>query len=171
LGAEFLRDHLLGSDSGGEELPVGNRLELVDLAAGEAEGLERCGRNRLLRLDTRGGVGLAVAVAAAALRHDLVEEPLGRRRVHHPNDLPAAARLAEDRDVAGIPAEGLDIVVHPLQGGHQVGGPGVAGVRVLGAVGREVERADDVQPVVHADSHDVAELGECLAVIGVRFDR
>ena len=67
---------------------------------------------------------------------DLVEEALRGRHVHQADDLAAAAGLPEDHDVAGIAAEALDVVVHPLQRRHEVGGAGVAGVRVLRAIGR-----------------------------------
>ena len=100
-----------------------------------------------------------------------MEEALGGRDVHQADDLAAAAGLAEDGDVAGIAAEGFDVVVNPLQRGHQVGHAGVAGVRVFGAVGRKIERAENVQPVIQADDHDVAELAQVLAVVGIGFHR
>ena len=117
------------------------------------------------------GVGIAVGQAAAAFGDDLVEEALGGRHMHHADDFAAAAGLAEDGDVAGIAAEAFDVVVNPLERGHQVGRAGIAGVRVFGAVGREIEGAQDVQPVIHADDHDVAELAEVLAFIGIGFHR
>ena len=150
---------------------VRHRLQLVDLIAGEIQVLERVGGDRLLRLDARRDIGRAVGVVAAALRRDLVEQPLGRRHVHHADDFAAAARLPEDHHVVGIAAEGLDVVLHPLQRHHQIGRAGVARVRVLRTVGREIQRAEDVQPVVHADHHDVAELAERAAVVGVRLHR
>ena len=157
--------------AGGDQGRVGHRLQLVDLVAREVQVLERVGGDRLLRLDARGGIGRAVGVVAAALRRDLVEEALRRRHVHHADDFAAAAGLPEDHHVAGVAAEALDVVVHPLQRHDQIGRAGVAGVRVLRTIGRQIERAEDVQPVVHADDHDVAELAERAAVVGVRLHR
>ena len=54
---------------------------------------------------------------------------------------------------------------------HQIRRAGIARIRVLRTVGRQVERAENVQPVIHADDHDVAELAEAAAVVGVRLHR
>ncbi len=91
--------------------------------------------------------------------------------MHHAGGLASAAGLAEERHIAGVAAEFCDVVLHPLQRGDQIDGAGVARLRVLRAIGREIERADDIEAVVDADDYDVAELAEILAVIGVGFHR
>ena len=96
---DFRRRGSQGGDAGGNERRVRHRLQLVDLIAGEIQVLERVGRDRLLRLDARGDVGRAIGIVAAALRRDLVEQPLGGRHVHHADDLAAATGLAEDHHV------------------------------------------------------------------------
>ncbi len=128
-------------------------------------------RDRLLRLDARGGIGGAVGVVAAALRRHFVKEALRIRRVQHANHFPAAAGLPEDHDVAGIPAEHLDVVAHPLERHDQIDGAGVAGLRVLRTVGGQVERPENIQPVIDADDHHVAKLAEAAAVVRVRLHR
>src|SRR5204862_2035727 len=66
---------------------------------------------------------------------------------------PAAARLAEDRDVARIAAEGVDVVPHPLERHHDVLHPHVARLAVLLAASPgEVEKAERVEAM--RDRHD-----------------
>ena len=168
---DFLRRGSQRGHAGGNERRVRHRLQLVDLVAAEIQVLERVRRDRLLRLDARGDVGRAIGVVAAALRRDLVEQPLGGRHVHHADDFAAATGLAEDHHVRGIAAEGFDVLLHPLQRRHQIGRARVAGVRILRTVGGEIQRAEDVQPVIHADHDDVAELAERAPVVRVRLHR
>ena len=100
-----------------------------------------------------------------------MEQTLGRRHVHQADHFAAAAGLAEDGDVAGIAAEGFDVVVNPLEGGHQVGHAGVAGVGILRAVGRQIQRANDVQAVIETHGHYVAKFAQRLAVVRIGFHR
>jgi hypothetical protein len=67
----------------------------------------------------------------AAHGGDLVHQALGDRHGHQRDHLAAAARLAERRDVAGIAAEGRDVVAHPLQGQDQIQ---VADIAAVGEV-------------------------------------
>ncbi len=93
----------------------------------------------------------------AALDHGAVEQAARRRHRQQDADLPAAARLAEDRDIAGIAAERLDIVAHPFERGDEVEHPGIAGMRVaLAADIGEVQKAEDVEAMVDADHDDIA---------------
>ena len=154
---------------GRDQRCVRHRLQLVDLIAREIQVLERMRRDRLLRLDALGWIRRAVRVVTAALRRDFVEEAFRGLHVHHTDDFAAAARLPEDHDVAGIAAEVLDVVVNPLQRHEQICRAGVARLRVLLPIRRQIERTQDVQPVIDADDHDVAELAEAAAVVGVRL--
>jgi hypothetical protein len=74
--------------------------------------------------------------------------------------------LPEDRHALRIPAKGSDIVPHPFEGGDEVEHPDIGGTRVAFAMGRQVEEAEQVQPVVERDDHNVAATGKIAAVEG-----
>src|SRR6185437_13563741 len=115
---------------------VGDRAEIVaveQLPPGRADRT-RGRRHRPLQLPARDFLQ-AVAIAAelledrvgegraalaggdadrrAALHDGAVKEALRRRHRQENADLTAAARLAEDRDVAGVAAEPRDVVADP----------------------------------------------------------
>ena len=56
----------------------------------------------------------------AALADRLLEQALRQRRCHQRADRERSRRLAEDRDVVGIAAEGRDVLLHPLQRGDLI---------------------------------------------------
>ena len=100
-----------------------------------------------------------------------MEEPFGCRHGGEQADFRGAARLSHDRHVRGIAAEVRDVVVHPLQGGHDVEHPDVARTAVfLAAHGCEVGESERVEPVVHRAEDDVAVAGDVLAVVAVLLD-
>jgi hypothetical protein len=59
-------------------------------------------------------------VGAAGLEDRAVEEPVGAREAKEGGAAHGAGRLAEDRDLAGVAPEGLDLVAHPGERGHLV---------------------------------------------------
>ena len=163
--AEFLLCLLQRGVCGLEQVAIGQRLDRGHLRSTEAEVLERQFGDAPRLVDRE------VAGAAAALGDAAVEQALGRRHVHHVHDLARAARLAEDRHVAWIAAEGLDVGLHPPEGRLDVGHARVAVGHDVRAVRREVQRPEHVEPVVERHDDDVAEPAEVLAVVGHALDR
>jgi hypothetical protein len=104
----------------------------------------------------RGALTLGEADAGAALHDRLVKQAFCLRHGEQGADLSAAARLTEDRDIAGIAADARRVVAHPLQRQHQVEHADVAGLReALAANCRQIEMAEDVEAMVDRDDHDV----------------
>jgi hypothetical protein len=94
-----------------------------------------------------------------------MKQALRRRHDQQRADLPAAARLAEDRDVGGIAAKRGDVVAHPFERGDHVERAGIARPgETLAADVVEMQVATDVEPVVDADHHDIAAPREVGAV-------
>src|SRR5581483_341845 len=75
-------------------------------------------------------------------------------------------RLAEYRHVAGVAAEGSDVVAHPLQGKDGVEHAGVAAAAELrpADIG-EVQVAEGVEAVVDRDYDDVVAPGQVGAAV------
>ena len=95
-----------------------------------------------------------------------MEQPRGRGHGEQRADLVAAARLAEDHDVAGITAEAGDVVAHPPEGGDEVEHPGVAADRErLAAELGQIQVAEGVEPMVDGDDDAVVLAGEVRAVV------
>ena len=136
------------------------RAQVVDAAGVEAERRQQRARVAWWRSSVR----LAV-ICWPLMRDDAMEQAARRRHRHQRGALRAAARLAEDRDVAGVAAELGDVVAHPLR----ARGPGraadVARVRQLRpAELGEIEVAERVQAMVDGDDHDVAAAAQARAV-------
>lgn len=93
-----------------------------------------------------------------------MEQPGCGRHRHQAADLPAATRLAEDSDVAGITAEGRDVVADPLQCLDEVEQSDIARVCIVGRELRELEVAEQIEAVIQGDNHDVALVGQPRAV-------
>ncbi len=90
-----------------------------------------------------------------------MEQPARRRHGQQRADFAPAAGLAEDRHVAGIAAEPVDVVAHPLQRRDHVERAGVPRLCELGTADRrEVEEAEDVEPLIHGNDHDVVAFGQ-----------
>lgn len=91
-------------------------------------GRGECRTGSLTVLFGRHGLG-----AGEAPRDDLVEQPGSGWRNEVEAATAAAGGLAEDRHVAGIPAERLGVALHPPQGGLLVDDSNLAGLdsRVL----------------------------------------
>ena len=152
-------DRLLRGFHRRQKLRHRQRLQLAKVVAGEAEHLQH----------GIGQLGCAVALAQpdrrAALHDGAMEQPARRRHRQQRADLAAAAELAEDRDVARIAAEAVDVVAHPFQCGDHVQRAGIAGRgEIRAADRRQVEEAEDVQPLVHGDDDHVATLGQPRAL-------
>src|SRR5262249_17810847 len=86
--------------------------------------------------------------------------------------LAAAARLAEDRDVAGIAAEAFHVVPYPLQRRDHVERAGIARLSESFAtqIG-EIEMPQDVEALVDGHDHHVVLRGEVGAVDPGRVGR
>ena len=118
-----------------------------------------------LARDARSLLGLDELDRRAALDDRAVKEPLRRRHREQSRHLTAAARLAEDRDVACVAAELRDVGADPLERVHDVEHADVAGLREVAAAElREMGEAEHVQAVVDGDDHDVAAAREVGAV-------
>ena len=153
------------------------RIQLVGGAVAESVDLVRAGDAEGVRERSAAGLGGVMVEEAAAqvhhlsavgrtLRDGLVEEAAGERRGHHVQHGFATGRLAEDRDVARVATEGLDVRLHPFEGGDLVEGAVVAGdaqVRLDGEF-RVGEVAHEPEPVVDQD-RDHAFLGQCRGCI------
>jgi hypothetical protein len=59
-------------------------------------------------------------MSRTALGDGALEQPHGTGDGQQDGDTHRAGGLPEDRDVAGIPAEGGDILPYPLQGGDLI---------------------------------------------------
>ena len=95
-----------------------------------------------------------------------MEQPRGRGHGEQHADLVAAARLAEDHDVAGITAEAGDVVAHPPESSDEVEHPGVPAQRErLAAELGQVQVAEGVEPMVDGDDDAVVLAGEVRAVV------
>ncbi len=126
----------------------------VGIGVGDAESLEVLGGDR------RCEVGGAEPVGGAALGDRLVEQDVRGGHGEQCRHGDAAGGLAEDRDVARVAAEALDVVVDPLQRGDlvqlaDVGGrtPGIA------AVPAEIEVPERSDAVVDRHHDDVTPFG------------
>ena len=136
-------DHFLGRADGRDQALERQRLQLIDLQPREPKLYQH-------RVGKLGGA-LALSQPNGRPAHDdgAVEQAARGRHGEQGAHLPASARLAEDRHVAGIAAEARDVLAHPLQRGDHVEGAGVAGVgkafaREIG----EMQMAEDVEPLV-----------------------
>jgi hypothetical protein len=74
--------------------------------------------------------------------------------------------LPHDHHIVRIATERRDIVPDPLQRQHEV----LHADRRRRGIGRphqvaQIEIAEDVEPMIDADRHDVAETGEAVALI------
>ena len=120
----------------------------------------------------RRALALGEAHAGAALDDRLVEQPLGARHPKQRADLSAAARLAEDGDIARIAAQAAGMLVHPLQRRHEIENARVSRRgEALVAGAREIEVAEDIEPVVDRDDDDIIAPREAAAVIPGRVGR
>ncbi len=119
--------------------------------------------------ETRRALALGKAYAGAALHDRLVEEALGARHCQQGADLSAAAGLTENRDVARVAAEARGVFAHPFQRQHQIKKADIAGPgKSLVADSRKIEVAEDVEPVVDGDDHDIVAPSEIGAVVARR---
>ena len=125
---------------------------------------------RLAQLLAVSGAVCHQAAQDAAHVDPLGEQAVRRRGLEQSGDFGAAAGLSEDGHVLRVSAEASDVVMNPLQGGHQVVGACVAGVGVLLPERGQVAVAQDVEPVVHGDHHHLAQLAHVLALIGNLLD-
>ena len=145
-----------------DELLLGDGDE-VRHVLGAADFHQRLGEAHLVVLLLGVGQG-----QAAALGDALLEEALGL--LHHAEEGGGAAAggLTEDGHVVGVAAEGLDVLLDPLQGLDMVQQTQAGGVLVVLASfdPREVDEAHEADAVVGGDHDDVLVLlHEELAVI------
>ena len=145
-----------------DELLLGNGDE-VRHVLGAADFHQRLGEAHLVILLLGVGQG-----QAAALGDALLEEALGL--LHHTEEGGGAAAggLAEDGHVVGVAAEGLNVLLDPLQGLDMVQQTQAGGVLVVLAALHlgEVDEAHEADAVVGGDHDDVLVLlHEELAVI------
>ena len=142
----------------------------LELRRGHQQAIGRHRRHRLARrLDAeplgqdaahaQRDLGRDDPVGGPALGDGPPEQALGPGHGQERADAHGAGRLAEDRDVGRVAAEGRDVVAHPLERGDLVE---QAEVRI--AVG-EVEEALGADAVVDRHADD-AVAGEAAAVVG-----
>ena len=171
------RAGLVGQEAAVHERPegkgpqVGQQRRRRHLA--EAGQLVRCARAADRRGERGGGGGAlgggALARrAAAALADRAMEELAAAGRRHLVAHVRRPGGLAEDRDLARVAAERGDVGLDPAQGRLLVEQPLVARegmARVLASERGVTEEPEHVQPVVDRDHHDVALLGQHVAVV------
>ena len=157
-------------------LRVGMRAEIgLQLGLGRQQSIDRHRRDRLSggptpscsasRWPTRSrSRGRDHVMSRAALGDGAPEQPGGAGHGQQRADAHRPGRLAEDGDVAGIAAEGADVVPHPLQRGDLVEQAAI-GVSVA-----EIEEPIGADPVVDGHADD-AVAGETAAVIPGRRTR
>ena len=153
-------------------------------------GLEEPGRRELAQALGRPGcepesteerLGYALRILAGghevrrpALQDRAAEEPAGPRHAEEGRHADRARRLAEDRDLRGVAAEGRDLLPHPLERRHLVEDPLVSGRRQpLAAERLQVEEAEHAEAIVERDDDHVAASGEDGTVVdrlGARTD-
>ena len=140
---------------------VGDQLGL-QLGLRRQQPLDSSARNRLTRRghaefigqvsgDAQRVRGRRDLVRRAALQDRPPEESLGARHREQHADAHCAGGFPEDRDVAGVPAEGVDVLPHPLQRRDlvkqsEVGDPVVEIEESLGAGPPVDDDADDAVP-------------------------
>ena len=127
------------------------------------------------------GLGLRrwLAVAGAALNDRLVEEAARPARDQMRAHRPAARRLAADRDILGIAAEGCDVALDPPKRRLLVLETEIAAAGQR----RKREKAERAQPVVERDADHrvrandpvlavfVAAAGDIAAAVDIDVDR
>ena len=88
--------------------------------------------------------------------HCLGKESLAERGSHQGANRHGTSRFAHDGDAVRVAAEGLDIVLHPLDGSHLVHETIVAGTLIGGFLGklRMSEEAEDAFTIVGCDGDD-----------------
>ena len=111
-----------------------------------------------------------IFVCDAAHDERLVEESVCLRNLHQVENLHAAARLSEQRHVVRVAAKTGDVVMDPPERCHHIGVSRICGVCILFAKRREVEVAEDVQPVIDRDDDGFSGRGKAVSVIGDLFD-
>ena len=178
-------------------LPIDNRekdhqlRETGELAVGVSLRFEQArGRNARQRLrsprriaqlpeehlgDLVGPVLGDQVLRGAALADRAVEELAGARRTEKCADAHGACRLTEDRHLAGIAPEAVDVVAHPLESGDLIAQAGIAGAtELLAADPAQMHVAQRAQTVVDRDHHDVAAARQVLPFVdgsGTRPDQ
>src|SRR6202046_4098280 len=86
---------------------------------------------------------------------------------HQVRYLPAAARLSVYHHVARVAAEVRDVVPNPFEYRHIVQHTHIAGVgEALAPDLGEVEKAEDIQPVIVSDHNHIVIARQILAVVG-----
>ena len=153
------RPHVGGRAARRHELLHRQRFKHVDAVPGQRQRGQQ-----LFRVMRRGGHATGRDLLAAHGQHAVEQAGRGRHG-HERRALRAAAGLAEDRDVARIAAELLDVVADPPQGQDQIEDAGVArvGERLAADLGQE-QVAEHVQAVVHGHHRHVAAAAQTGAV-------
>ena len=125
-------------------------MQLLQLVVGDAQLIQQ-------GLCQRGGVFNAGAArrAGAALDNGGAEESPGALHGDEVVDLTATAGLAHDGNLGRVAAEGGDVVPDPLQRQHAVEHTGHAGLGILLVEGAQMQRAEDIQPVVDAHHDEI----------------
>ena len=98
--------------------------------------------------------------------HSLSKESLAERGSHQGANRHGTSRFAHDGDAVRVAAEGLDIVLHPLDGSNLVHETIVAGTLIGGLLGelRMGEESEDTLTIVGCDGDD-ALARHCIACI------
>ncbi len=152
-----------------EQVPEEPALDLEDpIGAQTLQGLRR-GDSQLVEHmvgELGGDLAGPHEVGAAGLEDRAVEEPVGAREAKEGGAAHGAGRLAEDRDLVGVAAEGLDLVAYPGERGHLVEEALVAGGgEPLAEAVAQAKEAEGAEPVVDGDDHHVPPPGQGRAVI------
>ena len=93
-----------------------------------------------------------------------MEQAASHRHAHQCGHLRCPARLAEDRDIAGVAAERLRVITHPAQRRHHVQNAGIAGIGETGVAVADVQVTEHVEAMIDRNHHHVAAAREMRAV-------
>ena len=110
--------------------------------------------------------GHNLAVRYTAHDNGFMEQAVRFRYLHQPRNLHSAAGLSEQRHILRIPAEFFYIVMNPPQSRHKVSQPCVTGIPVFFPVRREIQKTEDIQPVVYRHNNDISLYCHIGTVIG-----
>ena len=92
------------------------------------------------------------------------------RRLQQRHYLPPASALAEYGNISGIPPKGGNIFPYPFQRGNDIIAACVAGILVALPIGRQIQIAQYIEPVIDGYHHHIAQPAHILPFIGRLLD-
>ena len=94
-----------------------------------------------------------------------MEFSFGRRSGKESGYLSSASGLTEYRDISCVTAKAADIGLDPIKGGDNIQQTGIAGICVFFAICRQVQKTQDIQPVVKGNDDHIPFIGQIVSVV------